>query len=1339
MNKKLLFTLALLTCVAGAVNAQNTPSGYWSDEANRDLLWGSDYSTATEFIITTPGQFAQFAFLVNSGKDFSGKTVTLDDEFEEIEYNGQVYHQTEEWYDGDLRDHYWTPIGTADHPFNGTFNGNGKSISYVTINSTASYQGFFGYIGNTGKVQSLVFEYGCEISGSTQVGCLAGYNGGTVENCLVLNATVSGSGYVGSIIGQNPGTATATNCYSINCGTTLALGAEGSETGVDSDGHAQCLYNILADEDDKTLSDNDFTTSVGLETGVEVGSGTFYSDGIQYNYYHYYKTGSTPTITYNKPGYNVTFSVSGNGANIDGNIITVGTGKVIVSIATKTVASWSGSGDSADDPYIIYNREQLDVLAQRVNLGSQYSGKFFKLNDNLRYSVSGESDYAYHVIGTSSKPFCGVFDGNGKTIEYASSIAGEGNTYEESLQGLFGYIGEGGVVKNLGAKYCSFRGTNFIGVIAGDNAGTIENCRVHYYSQGNVVFTDNLSYYGTIAGRNSGTIRNCVSAGCVKADDGQSASMVGGIVGHNTSTGTVENCLYLGSQLEGTEYVGAIVGYNEGTLTNNYYHDNGYWTSSNIGTTVLGVGVSNSLNGDDAAGAAKAKVVKLPEGETFAEPYGAIISSTPTYVTTSNPNAMPLSIYTNGLLFDDVYMDEKMGNAFYTTATTIELTATDVPAGYAATFSTTSAGASFSGNTLTIGTNADVIEVSVSIQRVATGWLADGVRATSFSVTGTNSITIMSAAELGLLAYNVNFGGETYEGYTISIGTNEIDLAGNTWEPIGYGLSSGMGGGMAMGGGASTSGFLGTFDGAAKPIYNMNVTYDGYVGLFSNVQTGATVKNVLLYAPLVKGGNFVGAVAGSVSGTIENCHVTYGSVEFVEASGGGAGMSAYPGGSRYQTGIGGIAGALSGGSIKGCTVVETNIYPFVDNAMCVGGIVGDVSQGMVRDNVNYTTTYVPATLQDCLFAGNIFKKEENGYVGAIAGMSQGTNTITNNYYLDGGSPLPNVTPNTTLYGINGADVDGARLATAYDDMPSNIGEAGTQYDWSGVRPYANGLYYNLKYYLSSTAPEPMDITLSSDGDNSTLLTTYSGMTGKVTLDRTFVKDGNWYTICLPFTIDINDEDYPCFLDGAELWQMEDGGYDVDSQTLTLNFENCVDDDGISTIIAGRPYLIKWEETLNASNEKVEIVNPVFEGVKITATSPEDDNIFGENDEITFIGTFAKQTFETEDRSILFLGGENTLYFPQPSDGNIPNIGAFRAYFQLNGITAGDPADPQSGNGVRAFVLNFGDSEASSIENGQWSMVNGQSESWYDLQGRRLNGKPTRAGVYINYGKRIVIK
>ena len=69
------------------------------------------------------------------------------------------------------------------------------------------------------------------------------------------------------------------------------------------------------------------------------------------------------------------------------------------------------------------------------------------------------------------------------------------------------------------------------------------------------------------------------------------------------------------------------------------------------------------------------------------------------------------------------------------------------------------------------------------------------------------------------------------------------------------------------------------------------------------------------------------------------------------------------------------------------------------------------------------------------------------------------------------------------------------------------------------------------------------------------------------------------------------------------------------------------------------------------------------------------------------------------------------------------------------------------------MLNFGDGEASGIENvqwsmvngqwsmdnGQWSMDNGQSEAWFTLDGRRLSGKPTAKGLYIHEGRAVVIK
>ena len=59
-------------------------------------------------------------------------------------------------------------------------------------------------------------------------------------------------------------------------------------------------------------------------------------------------------------------------------------------------------------------------------------------------------------------------------------------------------------------------------------------------------------------------------------------------------------------------------------------------------------------------------------------------------------------------------------------------------------------------------------------------------------------------------------------------------------------------------------------------------------------------------------------------------------------------------------------------------------------------------------------------------------------------------------------------------------------------------------------------------------------------------------------------------------------------------------------------------------------------------------------------------------------------------------------------------------------------------GTRSISIVFGDGTTGieAIDNGQWSMDNGQ---WYDLNGRKLDGKPTRKGVYIQNGKKVVVK
>ena len=78
-----------------------------------------------------------------------------------------------------------------------------------------------------------------------------------------------------------------------------------------------------------------------------------------------------------------------------------------------------------------------------------------------------------------------------------------------------------------------------------------------------------------------------------------------------------------------------------------------------------------------------------------------------------------------------------------------------------------------------------------------------------------------------------------------------------------------------------------------------------------------------------------------------------------------------------------------------------------------------------------------------------------------------------------------------------------------------------------------------------------------------------------------------------------------------------------------------------------------------------------------------------------------------------------------------------AYFQLNGITVGDPNAE-----VREFKLSFGDDSNTTgidvVDSGQW-IGDSSSDAWYTLDGRKLSGEPTKKGMYIVNGKKVVIK
>ena len=239
------------------------------------------------------------------------------------------------------------------------------------------------------------------------------------------------------------------------------------------------------------------------------------------------------------------------------------------------------------------------------------------------------------------------------------------------------------------------------------------------------------------------------------------------------------------------------------------------------------------------------------------------------------------------------------------------------------------------------------------------------------------------------------------------------------------------------------------------------------------------------------------------------------------------------------------------------------------------------------------------------------------------------------------------------------------------------------------------------------------LALADNRDNSETLSRYAGAQLPVQLDgRTLYRDGSWNTLCLPFSVKLSGSP----LEGATARPLTSAS--ISGTTLNLSFGSAV-----TELVAGTPYIIKW-----AGGEP--IVSPVFSPVSIDKTDRSYDNGAAGDARVRFIGTYNSLTFDSDDKSILFMGGASKLHYPAKG----ASIGAQRAYFKIGEDGAASNAR------IASFNIDFGEGEATGIQEIVNSKsVNSQSDGWYTLDGRQLDGKPTQSGVYINGGRKVVIK
>ena len=241
------------------------------------------------------------------------------------------------------------------------------------------------------------------------------------------------------------------------------------------------------------------------------------------------------------------------------------------------------------------------------------------------------------------------------------------------------------------------------------------------------------------------------------------------------------------------------------------------------------------------------------------------------------------------------------------------------------------------------------------------------------------------------------------------------------------------------------------------------------------------------------------------------------------------------------------------------------------------------------------------------------------------------------------------------------------------------------------------------------------ITLADAADNSSAIREWNGSVADVTLQgRTLYKDGYWNTLCLPF--DVSTTSGPLAGDNVVAMTLNTSESNLTGSTLTLNF-----DAAPTTIPAGTPFIIKWGEQEEKTGYLGTIIeNPVFTGVTIDNT---DRSVTSSDGYVTFKGTYSPIVWDTENKSILFVGTNNTLYWPTAGG----HVNACRAYFDLGSASA------------REFVMNFdGENEVTSLPQ-PLQKEGSQADAWYTLDGRKLNGKPTTKGLYIHNGKKVIIK
>lgn len=230
------------------------------------------------------------------------------------------------------------------------------------------------------------------------------------------------------------------------------------------------------------------------------------------------------------------------------------------------------------------------------------------------------------------------------------------------------------------------------------------------------------------------------------------------------------------------------------------------------------------------------------------------------------------------------------------------------------------------------------------------------------------------------------------------------------------------------------------------------------------------------------------------------------------------------------------------------------------------------------------------------------------------------------------------------------------------------------------------------------------------------------ITGKVPsikIDRSFIADGGWYTICLPFSL--TEDDINKQFKGAEFQDFN--GVEQHDKTINLKFKK------VTTTEAGKPYLIKPIKDITAADL-------TFINKQIEQTTPVDVSYMLESDAnktFTFKGVFSPFTADSEelaDKNIKFLSGVKGLDLVSPNGTG--TMKCYRAYFVFPGKKSIVETEAKITNHDEATAVQPVKRQEAETEHVVFS-ISGQK------MGKVKNASQLPKGVYIINKKRIMVK